>query len=198
MNGKKVFGEKYKVPFIAGVRKLDIQTEKFPKWRGQPISDSEYANRDQSTWIAQWNKNMYSKQGVFLSLVLLAMFVFPMNAQGRGPNPEATEDVRQVVAQKRLTSEKQTVVLYAQGLCCPNCAIGIRKTVSRLAFVDQSRFEKGVDLDAKHQLVTIALKSGKKVDNKALSQAIDDAGYVPVHLYEMDGDKLKKLKLTVE
>ena len=141
---------------------------------------------------------MYSKQSVFLSLVLLAMFVFPMNAQGRGPNPEATEDVRQAVAQKQLTSEKQTVVLYAQGLCCPNCAIGIRKTVSRLAFVDQSRFEKGVDLDAKHQLVTIALKSGKKVDNKALSQAIDDAGYVPVHLYEMDGDKLKKLKLTVE
>ena len=112
------------------------------------------------------------------------------------PNPEASQEVRNTAVVEKLKATSGTVAVYAQGLCCPSCAIGVRKKVSGLPFVDQARLEKGIELDAKTQLVTIALKPGAKVDAKALSKAIVDAGYEPVHLYRLDGGKLITKKIA--
>jgi copper chaperone CopZ len=111
------------------------------------------------------------------------------------PNPEASQKVRDGVVFTQLKAHPNTVLVYAKGLCCPSCAIGIRKKVKTLSFVDLSRFNDGVELDAKHQLVTIALKLNQKVDIKALSLAIDDAGYTPVHVYTFKDDKVVTTQL---
>ena len=114
----------------------------------------------------------------------------PADAQMLPPNPEASQEDRNVAAVSKLKENKGTVAVYAQGLCCPSCAVGVRKKVSGLTFVDQERLQQGIELDAKTQLVTIAIKKGKKVDNKKLRQAILDAGYEPVHLYRLARGKL--------
>ena len=76
-------------------------------------------------------------------------------------------------------------------------AIGIRKHVSKLDFVDKKRLSKGVDLDAKVQLVLVAVKEGHTPDLAALAKAVDDAGYDPVILYRLNGGALKTSNLTV-
>ena len=102
------------------------------------------------------------------------------------PSPEASQEVRNAAVVEKLKAAPGTVAVYAQGLCCPSCAVGVRKKVVALKFVDQARLQEGIELDAKTQLVTVALKSGKKVDEKALSKAIKDAGYEPVHIYSLN------------
>ena len=109
------------------------------------------------------------------------------------PIPEAPESARKAAALDILKKTPDAVLVYAQGLCCQSCGIGVRKKVGKLDFVDVFRFNTGVELHVQTQLATIAIKKGKKAQAKALSQAIDDAGYAPVNLYT-----LKRGKLVVE
>jgi len=98
---------------------------------------------------------------------------------------EASVDVRNRVVTEVLQDRPAVVLLYARGLCCPSCAIGIRKTVSRLSFVDRNQPNDGVELDPKHQLVEISVKEGQSAVASQLWQAIMDAGYDPVSVFRM-------------
>ena len=110
---------------------------------------------------------------------------------------EAPEAERVKVAEKGLTGKTDVVILYAEGLCCPSCAIGIRKKVSGLQFVDTSGSNQGVDLNPQFQLVTLKIKKEQNVDAKKLAMAIDDAGYTPVRLYTMEKGKLVTTQLSL-
>ncbi len=112
--------------------------------------------------------------------------------------PEASEDVRAKAVEAALKSQPETVIVYAKGLCCPSCAIGVRKMVSRLPFVDSSDANQGVVLDAKHQLVTVQLRKGTKVNAEQIGKAIDDAGYAPVKLYRYVNGKVVSELLVVK
>ena len=48
--------------------------------------------------------------------------------------------------------------------------------------------DQGVELDAKTQLVTLAVNANQSVNPSAISKAVDAAGYVPVHLYTLRDD----------
>ena len=112
--------------------------------------------------------------------------------------PEAKQDARNIAAEAKLKANPDTVSIYARGLCCPSCSIGVRKMVSKLDFVNKKRFTKGVDLDAKMQLVTVAVKPNMEIDPAALSKAVDNAGYTPVHLYRLIDGKLDTKALSTE
>jgi len=114
-------------------------------------------------------------------------------------NPEVTEEVRLISAREKLSANPSIVVLYAEGLCCPSCAIGVRKKVSKLSNVDRAQFNNGVDLDTKTQLVSVAMKSEPtKIDLPSLAQAIWDAGYTPVRTYHLDAGDLRTTALPAE
>jgi len=121
-------------------------------------------------------------------VALLAVLWFTPAAQALKPNPEVAQDVRDAAALKKLKATPNTVAVYAKGLCCMSCAIGIRKKVSGLEFIDRSRLNQGVELDAKTQLVTLAVNANQRVNPAAISKAVDAAGYVPVHLYMLRDD----------
>ena len=108
---------------------------------------------------------------------------------------EASEEARAKVAKAKLNKESSVSIMYVKGLCCPSCAIGIRKKVNKLEFVDTTRFVGGVVLDTKYQLVVVALKDGKQVKSKPFAQAIVDAGYDPMHLYHIKDGTLVKSPL---
>ena len=136
----------------------------------------------------------------FVFAVCVGLFNKNGFALGKDVSPEVSEDVRIIAATARLESERETIVVYAEGLCCPSCAIGVRKMISKLDFVDRSRFNKGVTLDTKTQLVTVALSTSDGVDLDALSKAIDKAGYEPVRAYSLEGEELvtRSIKLVSE
>ena len=127
--------------------------------------------------------------------VLILFAISSVGLAHAQPNPEASQEVRTAVAKTKLTGTKDTVLVYARGLCCPSCAIGVRKKVSQLSFVDTDKPNSGVELDAVHQLVTVAIKPGISIEPAAIRQAINDAGYAPVHLYSMVNQELVTLSI---
>ena len=63
--------------------------------------------------------------------------------------------------------------------------------LSKLKFVDGKRYKRGVDMDVKMQLLTLALRPGQKPDSKLIAKAVDAAGYLAVEWYTMEAEKLK-------
>ena len=122
---------------------------------------------------------------------LAASILFSTNAfaLGEDVSEEVSEATRLTSAKDKLSIESDTVILYAKGLCCPSCAIGVRKIISKLDFVDRRRFNKGVELDTKTQLVTVAINTDSHADFDSLSKAIDKAGYDPAKAYFLEDAK---------
>jgi hypothetical protein len=126
---------------------------------------------------------------VFSSIFLLSFgFVLSYGADG---DPDVNQKVRNLAAIKKIKETKDISLLYVKGLVCPSCALGIRIKVGKLPFVDSTRYKRGVDMDAKTQLITVALLPGVKADDQSLSLAIIAAGYDPVERYTMQEGKLK-------
>ena len=105
--------------------------------------------------------------------------------------PEVNQAIRSKAATATLQKEQGIALLYVKGLCCPSCAIGVRSKLSKLKFVDKKRFKKGIDMDAETQLVTVALKKDKDIDAAQVEKGIDDAGYVAIEWYTLEGATLK-------
>ena len=106
-------------------------------------------------------------------------------------DPDAQQEVRNVAAAKLLKERKDVSLLYVKGLVCPSCAIGIRIKVGKLPFVDSTRYKRGIDMDTKTQLLTIALLPGAKANAGELDKAITNAGYEPVEWYSIEDGKLE-------
>ncbi len=140
-------------------------------------------------------KSEFSIKSLAFSIVFLSAGIGFANEQEE-EFTEATQKERNAAAIAKLKSNPGSVSVYVKGLCCPSCSIGVRKKISRLSFVDKGRFNKGVELDTKVQLATVALKEGQSPDSAALAEAVEDAGYDPVHLYRLDGEALKSTSLT--
>lgn len=121
-------------------------------------------------------------------LVLLLGFTLQVAAE---KYPEAKQEARAQAATEVLQKEKGIALLYVKGLCCPSCAIGIRLKLSKLKFVDKKRFKKGIDMDPKTQLVTVALKEGRTIDQGQIEKKVDDAGYDAMEWYTLEGNALK-------
>jgi hypothetical protein len=60
----------------------------------------------------------------------------------------------------------------------------------KLDFIDTKRFKRGVDMDVKMQLLTVALKKEGEHDLLLIKKAIDDAGYDAVEWYSLKKEKL--------
>ena len=63
--------------------------------------------------------------------------------------------------------------------------------LGKLDFVDRRRFKRGVSMNVKTQLLTVAIKEGKEPDLPSMGKAVDRAGYVAVEAYSLDIGKLK-------
>jgi copper chaperone CopZ len=132
---------------------------------------------------------------VLCSLALVLTLAGQSQAQ---PLPEAPEAERKAIALDLLKKSPNAVLIYAKGLCCQSCGIGVRKKVTQLTFVDQTRYNSGVELHPKSQLATIAIKAKQSANPKELSKAIDDAGYDPVSIYSLKGGKLVVASLALK
>ncbi len=71
----------------------------------------------------------------------------------------------------------QELTLKVDGAVCGFCSYGIRKEISKLSFVDTSKYENGIRTNSEEQSVTISILPGKKVDEEVLRKIVIDAGY---------------------
>ena len=128
-------------------------------------------------------KNVLSYSLIMISMLIVGCGSLPQQGVSPMVYKEVNVETRNAEAARVLKGSKNLILVYARGLCCPSCSLGVRKTMSRLSFVDIEQPKKGVILDAKHQLVHVLLKPGAEVVTDDIWQAIDDAGYDPVTIY---------------
>jgi len=148
-----------------------------------------FAKREKQTERKQMNLIKKSVKKWAAIMVVVALVV--TSASAADGDPDAKQEVRNVAAVKLLKEHKDMLLVYVKGLVCPSCAIGIRVKLSKLPFVDSTRYKRGIDMDAKTQLLTIALLPMVKANAEEVEKAITDAGYEPVERYWLEGDKLK-------
>ena len=131
-------------------------------------------------------------------ILMLSVGCGSLPQQGNSPTvyKEVNVETRNAEAARVLKGSDNLILVYARGLCCPSCSLGVRKTVSRLSFVNVDQPKKGVILDAKHQLVHVMLKPGAEVVTADIWQAIDDAGYDPVTIFRYGDSGLKTEQYT--
>ncbi|MBX2823295.1 MAG: hypothetical protein KTR33_01110 [Gammaproteobacteria bacterium] len=123
-------------------------------------------------------------------IVTLLTICLLISAGNAAPEKKASQTERNVVALIKLQKESNITSVYAKGACCLSCAIGIRIKISKLNFVDRKRFNKGVAINPKYELIHIAIKPDHSADIKALTKAVVDAGYDPMYAYSIADGKL--------
>jgi len=108
---------------------------------------------------------------------------------------KVTDEQRMSNVKEELNSNPQSVAFFAKGMCCQSCAIGVRVHVASMNFVDKSRFNNGVKLNALTQVVTVAIKDKSKVHPNALKVAVQRAGYEPIEMYQLVDGKVERQSL---
>ncbi|MEE8046189.1 MAG: hypothetical protein V3T49_05055 [Dehalococcoidia bacterium] len=86
----------------------------------------------------------------------------------------------------------QDYVVAVNGIVCEFCSLGVTKKVSKLPFIDHSKYDKGVKVEIEDQMVTIAVKEDADLDAEALFDAIESGGYNPVDIWKLtpDGERI--------
>ena len=92
---------------------------------------------------------------------------------------------------KKIDVSNDDLVFQVKGLVCSFCAHGLQKGLSKLKFVDKTKYTKGVYTDIEYQFVLVGLKDGKKVNIEKAIDIISDAGYEVLKSYiNPSGSKL--------
>ena len=108
---------------------------------------------------------------------------------------QVTDEQRMSSVAEDLKMNPNAIALFAKGMCCQSCAIGVRVHVASMNFVDKARFNKGVKLNALTQVVTVAVKDGEKVHPNAVKVAVQRAGYDPVEMYQLVDGQVERQSL---
>ena len=78
---------------------------------------------------------------------------------------------------------QEDLVLQVKGLVCSFCAHGLQKGLSKLKFVDKTKYTKGVYADITHQFVKVGLKKNEEPNIDKALDVIADAGYEVLKSY---------------
>ena len=131
------------------------------------------------------------KKLVCLVALIVSVALSIVTVSAADGDPDAKQEVRDIAVKAKLKERKNISLLYVKGMVCPSCAIGIRVKVGKLPFVDVSRYKRGVDMDIKSQLLTIALLPDLKTDTRSINKSVNNAEYDVVEWYSMEGGNIK-------
>ncbi len=90
-------------------------------------------------------------------------------------------------AGSKFTAKPNEAVFQVHGVVCSFCSAGLRKKLSKLPFVDHSRYKKGIHVTIKNQRITMAVKPDATVDLKAVYKSIKSGGYDLIKAVVADG-----------
>jgi len=79
-------------------------------------------------------------------------------------------------------------IIIVHGIVCSFCSQGVTRNLSKLPFIDRSKYTKGVKVEIEDQKVTIAIKPDDTLDLTQVFKSILKGGYEPVEAYVSDAD----------
>lgn len=94
-----------------------------------------------------------------------------------------------------LRENKETIVVHVKGAICSSCGVGIYFTMRDLEFVDNNRFNGGIELIPKEEIALVAYKDISSINPLSIKQAIDDAGYIATHYCYIEENNFKRVEL---
>ena len=77
-------------------------------------------------------------------------------------------------------------IIMVHGIVCSFCAQGVQRKLSKLPFIDTSKYSDGVKVEIEQQRVTIALKPTETLDVQQVFSAIKSGGYEPIKAFVSD------------
>ena len=130
---------------------------------------------------------MSEKYKVYMKKILLTSFLlslWPTQLIAEHQHDHHVDIVKPTKPLTEINVAANEAVVQVSGVVCSFCAYGLRKNISKLSFIDRSRFKSGVYVDIEEQRVTLALLPGHALDVVALQKAIISGGYEPIRLYQ--------------
>lgn len=125
-----------------------------------------------------------------LTLALAGLLLNPFNAfagdEGDGHSHKDPTATYEPLTDIKVNSGE--VLLEVHGIVCSFCSKGVQKKVSKLSFVDTSKYTDGVLVEIDKQRVTVAIKPDAQADVTALYEAVKSGGYEPVAAYKNGGN----------
>jgi hypothetical protein len=116
---------------------------------------------------------------------ILAFFLIFSNAFAAHQD-EGEGIQKEILTIANIKTNPNEVILEVHGVVCSFCTIGIQKKLSKIKFIDRSKYIKGSEVNIENQQVTIAIKSGLKPDLEVIYEAIKSGGYKPVKAFISD------------
>lgn len=133
-----------------------------------------------------------SNINIFLALLLIILVgstsAYAEHDGFEGHDHESKAQVDSPVVASDVSVLRGEAVIIVHGIVCSFCSQGVTRNLSKLAFIDKSKYTKGVKVEIESQKVTIAIKSDAVLDLAQVFQSILKGGYEPVEVYVSDAD----------
>ena len=97
----------------------------------------------------------------------------------------------------KIEPSRNEVMVVVNGIVCSFCAQGVNKKLSKLPYIDRTKYKKGVKVEIEKQLVTIAVKPDSGFSLDEVLRKIKSGGYEPVTVHTNlngEGPKIIKIK----
>ena len=117
---------------------------------------------------------------LFIAITLLCISVVPAYSGHDHHNHDKEKHVNKTVNIDNIEVKNGEAVIVVQGIVCSFCSQGVRRKLSKLPFIDHSRYSKGIKVEIENQKVTIAIKPGTEIDMDEVFRSIKSGGYEPV------------------
>jgi hypothetical protein len=106
----------------------------------------------------------------------------------KGHDHESKRTVDNPVDEIDVTVLPGEAVIIVHGIVCSFCSQGVTRNLSKLPFVERSKYTKGVKVEIESQKVTIAIKAEAEIDLPLVFKSILKGGYEPVEAYVRNRD----------
>ena len=132
---------------------------------------------------------MYQNKCVLLVVLYLSSAYFGLSAEHNGfegHDHESRPLVDKAVDENTIALLPGEAVIIVHGIVCSFCSQGVRRNLSKLPFINKSRYKKGVKVEIESQIVTIAIKPESGFDLQKVFKSILKGGYEPIEAYVSD------------
>jgi len=131
-----------------------------------------------------YQKTIFSIIILFFISVLTSAFAEHDGFEGHDHDSKPKAD--RTVSTSDVTVLPGEAVIIVHGIVCSFCSQGVTRNLSKLSFIDKSKYTKGVKVEIEDQKVIIAIKPGSNLDLAQVFKSILKGGYEPVEAYVSD------------
>jgi len=121
---------------------------------------------------------------LFTAATILFFTVVPSYSAHDDHSHVDKQEIKEPIDTSNIEVEKDEVVIFVHGIVCSFCSHGVAKKLSKLSFIDNSKFTNGVKVEIEKQKVTIAIKPDENFEINEVFKSIKSGGYEPVVAYQ--------------